>query len=136
MENAAQELPPVAYESPDTRRDLARVIMRLFDHWQLDSRTKLELLGLSPNSRSKLADFASGKTGLPKGRDARDRVAYLLAIHKALRLLYPENPDLRYSWVHRRNGLLNNVAPIDIMREQGLIGIARVARFLDQLRSQ
>ncbi|MEX0732776.1 MAG: antitoxin Xre/MbcA/ParS toxin-binding domain-containing protein [Aquisalimonadaceae bacterium] len=136
MENTAYDLPPVSYDSPDTRRDLARMIMRLFEHWRLDSRTRLELLGMSPNSRSKLSEFTAGKAGLPKGRDARDRVAYLLSIHKALRLLYPENPTLRYDWVNRRNRMLENMRPIDVMREQGLIGIARVARFLDYLRGQ
>lgn len=136
MEALLQEPATVDFDSAEARADLAPMIMRLFEHWGLDSRTRLELLGMSPNSRSKLSAFARGASPLPKGRDTRDRVAYLLAIHKALRLLYPENPRIRYDWVNRRNRLLDNLRPIDVMREGGLIGIARVARFLDHLRGQ
>lgn len=129
-------LEPVSFDDDESRRRLAKMLMQLFEHWQLDNRTKLELLGMSENSRSRLPQFAAGTAALPKGRDIRDRAAYLLAMHKALRLLYPENPKLRYEWVHRRNQVLGNVRPIEIMREQGLIGIARVARLLDHLRGQ
>lgn len=60
-----------------------------------------------------------------------ERAAYLLAIHKALRLLYPENPGLRYDWVNRRNRVFNDRTPLDVMRDEGLPGIAQVARFLE-----
>ncbi|MDD5286061.1 MAG: MbcA/ParS/Xre antitoxin family protein, partial [Desulfuromonadaceae bacterium] len=71
---------------------------------------------------------------LPESRDTLDRVGWLMAIHKALGLLYPYNEDVRYSWVTRRNKAFDNLTPLDVMREQGIIGIARVSRYLDHYR--
>jgi hypothetical protein len=57
-----------------------------------------------------------------------------MSIHKGLGLLYPYNEDVRYSWVNRRNKAFDNLAPLDVMREHGIIGIARVARYIDFYR--
>lgn len=122
------------FESLESRQGLAKMMMRLFEHWGLDSQDRLELLGLSTTSRGLLSKYARGEAGIPKGRDARERVSYLLSIHKALRLLFPRNEQLRYSWVTRRNEAFGNLRPLDVMKEQGLIGIAKVARFLDAQR--
>jgi len=119
--------------SPDARSALAKMIIRLFTHWELSTSDQLELLGLSPKSRGLLARYAKGEA-LPEGRDSLDRVGFLLAIHKSLRLLYPYNPELRYSWVNRRNTAFNNLTPLTVMKEQGIIGLARVARYLDYYR--
>ena len=63
-----------------------------------------------------------------------DRIGWLLSIHKSLRLLYPRNENIRYSWVKRRNQILDSRTPLEVMKKQGLIGIARVSRYLDHLR--
>lgn len=116
-----------------SRKKLATLTIRLFDKWNLSSTEQLGLLGLSPTSRKMLSDYRKGNA-LPNSRDMLDRIGWLLSIHKALRLLYPKNEDIRYSWVKRRNQLLNNERPIDIMQEQGIIGIAKISRYLDHLR--
>ena len=127
--------------SPDlaadaTRRDLARVVAALFAKWELPGDTQLALLGLSPESRKLLAQYRRGERALPNTRDTLDRAGYLLGIHKGLRLLFPEDPALRYGWVRRRNGLLGNRAPLDVMLADGLVGLARIARFVDFQRGQ
>jgi hypothetical protein len=121
----------VSFEDVEVRQRIASTLMRLFERWRLDPNTQLRLLGLSPGSHSSLSAFADGTEALPQRHDTRDRVAHLLTIHKALRLLYPENPELRYDWVNRRNRAFDNLRPIEVMDEQGLAGIARVARFLE-----
>lgn len=115
----------------DTRKKLAKMVMRLFELWGLDTATQLNLLGLSATSRACLSKFRTGLTPLSNNRDTLDRVGWLLAIHKALRLLYPKNPQLRYDWVNRKNTLLNNLKPIEIMQDEGIIGLAKIARYLD-----
>ena len=103
--------------------------------WELPTSDQLNLLGLSETSRSLLSRYRKGEP-LSAGRDVLDRVGWLMAIHKALRLLYPHNPNLLYSWVKRRNAAFGNLTPLEIMRDDGLIGIARVARYLDSLRGR
>lgn len=125
----------VVLESADSRKALATLVIKLFHLWGLNTSDQLELLGLSPKSRAMLSKYDRGEA-LPASRDMYDRVGWLMAIHKALRLLYPRNKDIRYSWVNRRNAAFDNLAPLDVMKEQGIIGIARVARYLDFYRGQ
>lgn len=126
----------VDLESPEARRKLASMLMTLFEHWELDQRSQLNLLGLSEESRSALSKYRKGESPLPKSRDMLDRAGYLLAIHKALRILYPKNPEIRYSWVNRHNKAFDNFTPLEVMQTQGVLGTARVARYLDFIRGQ
>ena len=118
------------------RKVLARALMKLFDQWDLYNAARLNLLGLSEKSRALLPKYRGGEQGLPQSRDALDRAGWLLAIHKALRLLYPENDNLRHSWIKRRNRALDNRTPLDLMTERGLIGVATVSRLLDYQRGR
>ena len=117
----------------EERKKLAKMVTRLFELWGLSTADQLELLGLSRTSRSQLIKYRKGGA-LPSSRDMLDRIGWLLSIHKNLRLLYPQNATIRYSWVNRRNQVLNAQRPLDLMKENGLIGIANVARYLDFLR--
>lgn len=119
-----------------TRRDLARVLVAVFERWGLSTDAQLSLLGLSPESRKLLGLYRRGARALPNQRDALDRAGYLLGIHKGLRLLFPEDQGLRYSWVTRRNQALRSRTPLDVMLEGGLVGLARVARLIDCQRGQ
>ena len=109
------------------------MVTRLFELWELATADQLELLGLSRTSRAQLSKYRKGGA-LPSSRDMLDRIGWLLSIHKNLRLLYPRNENIRYTWVKRRNQILDDQRPLDIMKYQGLIGIARVARYLDYIR--
>lgn len=121
------------FRSLEGRTALAKMVTKLFGLWGLSTADQLELLGLSTKSRAMLSKYAKGDA-LPESRDTLDRVGWLLSIHKALRLLYPHNPEIRYSWVNRRNEVFNNMKPLDVMKEQGIIGLARVSRYLDHYR--
>ena len=120
-------------ESSEARRKLARIVTRLFELWNLSTADQLQLLGLSRTSRAQISRYRNGGA-VPSSRDMLDRIGWLLSIHKSLRLLYPRNQSIRYTWVMRRNRILDDQRPLEIMKHQGLIGIARVARYLDFLR--
>jgi hypothetical protein len=120
-------------ESSEARKKLARMVTRLFELWNITTADQLELMGLSRTSRAQISKYRNGGA-VPSSRDMLDRIGWLLSIHKSLRLLYPRNENIRYTWVKRRNQILNDQRPLDIMTYQGLIGIARVARYLDFLR--
>jgi len=122
--------------SEESRKQLAKLLMNLFERWDLDTSTQLNLLGLSTTSRSLLTPYKKGEKALPNTRDLFDRAGWLLSIHKSLRLLYPYNDKLRNTWIHRKNTVFNNQVPLDIIIEQGIIGLAKVARLLDFQRGQ
>lgn len=126
--------PSVNLDSEESRVKIAKMILVLFEHWQLTQVEQLNLLGMSDQSRSSLDKYKKGEKPFPKNRDLFDRVGYLLAIHKALRLLYPQNSEIRYSWVNRRNKAFDNYSPLEIIQNQGILGFARVARYLDFVR--
>ena len=102
---------------------------------QLDTATQLHLLGLSPTSRALLTRYRHG-AAVPNNRDSLDRIGWLLAIHKALRLLYPHNDSLCYGWVKLRHSAFGHRTALELMVEDGLIGIAKVARYLDWQRGR
>ena len=123
----------ISLEGTDERKKLAKMVTRLFELWNLSTADQLELLGLSRTSRSQLSKYRKGGA-LPSSRDMLDRIGWLLSIHKSLRLLYPRNENIRYTWINRQNKIFNEQKPLDVMKNQGLIGIASVARYLDFLR--
>ena len=125
----------VDLDAPDSRKALAKMVMQLFRLWKISTADQLNLLGLSGNSRAMLSKYTRGEA-VPSTRDMQDRVGWLLSVHKALRLLYPRNEEMLYSWVNRRNEAFDNLAPLAVMKEQGIIGIARVSRYLDFYRGQ
>ncbi len=124
--------PQMGPENEENRRRLTKMVIRLFDHWQLSTADQLELLCLSANSRRMLSQYRKGKA-LPGTRDILDRLGWLLVIHQDLRTLYPENPEICYQWVHERNAYLDNFTPLEIMKKQGFLGIYRVAQLLEHL---
>lgn len=128
--------PQAALRDEQVRRDLARTLAALFARWELTSAEQMLLLGLSPESRKLARAWQRGDQPLPDSRDCLDRAGYLLGIHKGLRLLFPEDEALRFGWVKRRNAALGGQRPLDIMLEEGLIGIARVARLVDFQRGR
>ena len=132
MAQVAQD-PPIDIESSDARKKLALMVTRLFELWKISTADQLELLGLSRTSRAQISKYRNGGA-VPSSRDMLDRIGWLLSTHKSLRLLYPRNEHIRYTWVKRRNKILDDQRPLDIMKSQGLIGVARVARYLDFLR--
>jgi hypothetical protein len=117
---------------PD-RGALARMLTRLFDHWQLDSRDQLAMLGLAAGNRAALNRYRKGAP-LANQRDLLDRAGHLLAIHKNLRLLFPHNRELAYCWMTTRNRAFDNTTPAEVIRERGFSGLLRIRAYLDRAR--
>ncbi len=105
--------------------------MRLFGYWGIARRTQCSLLGIGLTNNNKLRAMEAGATGLPKGRDSYERVSNLLAIHKHLSILYPHNPEIKYGWVNMRNARLCGRTPMEVMVDEGFVGISKIRRFLN-----
>ena len=66
----------------------------------------------------------------PASADLLARAGHLLGIHKALRILFPQDRDLAYQWVSTPNRRFG-ATPLEIMKRHGYEGILAVRRYLD-----
>ncbi len=117
----------------EDRGALARMVMTLFEHWQLSSEEQVALLGLAAGNRATLLRYRKGEP-IGGSRDQYERVGHLLGIHKNLRLLFPQNRELAYRWMKTRNRAFENLTPIDVIREWGFVGLLMVRSYLDRAR--
>lgn len=124
---------PLGELSEADRATLARMIIVLFRHWELAAADQLALLGLSESNRGLLSRYERGDP-LGKSRDLIDRVNLLLAIHKNLRLIFPHNRDLAYSWMSKANLAFDGQSPVQVVRGYGLVGLHFIRAHLDQAR--
>lgn len=113
------------------RQQLTKIVMRLLDEWELSTAEQLTLLGLRETSRNMLSRYRNLESAIPYDQDKLERVGILLAMYKNLYDLFPENENLRKSWIKRENSQLDNSSPLDIMLSNGLFGMAHIMRYLD-----
>lgn len=111
------------------------MLMTLFDHWQLSTSEQLSLLGFSKENRATLSKYRKGQP-LTNDRDKLERAGGLLGIHKSLRLLFPHDRELAYSWMKRPNRAFNGLTPTQLIDQQGMIGIYMVRSYLDSQRGR
>jgi hypothetical protein len=122
--------PSVDLHARDSRERLARMLVELFDHWEVPAADQAVLLGLSTQSRSTLARYRRGEP-LADNADLLARAGHLLGIHKALRLLFPHDRELAYRWVRAPNRRFGGATPLELMKRHGYEGILAVRRYLD-----
>ena len=115
---------PVDAGVAEDRGALARMVMKLLDHWQL-----------STEDRAALGRYRRGEA-IGGSRDQFERVGHLLGIHKSLRLLFPQNLDLAYRWMTTRNRALENRTPVEVIKDQGFAGLLIVRGYLDRARGR
>lgn len=123
--------------SPTRNRDervvLARAVTRLFELWKLTAADQLMLLGLNESNRIALQRYAKGEA-LAANRDLLERVGHLLGIHKALKLLYPHNPEIATAWMASANTMFDGATPIEVARKFGFGGLLMLRGTLDRMR--
>ena len=114
---------------------LAKRVMSLFDHWNLSREDQARLLGLAPRNRSALIRYRKGAR-IGKTRDQYERVGYLLSIHRSLRLLFPNDRDIAYSWMKMRNRAFGGMTPVETINKYGFVGLLMVHAYLDRVLRQ
>lgn len=124
----------VAFNQSDQDRGaLARMVTRAFEHWKLGTEDQLAMLGLATNNRSALGRYRRGEPLAPN-RDLLERAGHVLAIHKNLRLVFPQDRDLAYAWMSQRNKAFGGRTPAEVIKEWGFSGMLMVRAYLDRVR--
>lgn len=124
-------LPPSHHYDVEVRKEFTMLIMRLFDLWRLTPDQKALLLGHSPKTRSTILNYKNGSHPIANNRDLIDRIGHLLAIHKALRILLPENKDLAYQWPTTKNKFFENKTPVEVISDEGFEGLLKVRAYIE-----
>lgn len=125
----------VELNQPVDRSAIAKMLIKMFDLWNMSTEEQLDVLGLSTANRAALTRYRKGEP-IAQSRDMLDRAGYLLAIHKNLRLLFPHNRDLAYAWMRTRNKAFDGRTPVEVIREWGFAGLLTVRAYLDRARGQ
>jgi hypothetical protein len=131
----AKAIAPVETAASEDRGALARMVMKLLEHWRLSTEDQAALLGLAAGNRAALGRYRRGEA-IGSSRDQLERVGHLLGIHKSLRLLFPQNPDLAYRWMTTRNRAFDNRSPVEVIKDQGFAGLLIVRGYLDRARGR
>ncbi len=108
------------------------------DDWACTPKDQITLLGTpSKSSFYRMKDFAEGKADKPPklGRDALERISYIMGIYKALNILLPSERRAA-EWVNKNNShpLFNGRTALDVMRQGRVIDLADIRRYLDAER--
>jgi hypothetical protein len=99
-------------------KSLAKAFWNLVEKYDLSTPDVLIILGKSwdPKTIKKYKDSLS----FPEGdTDVVLRASHLLSIHWSLRVLYPHNRSIVYSWIKTKAAEFNNKSPIQILKESG-----------------
>ncbi len=127
--------PEIVAHSDSDRGAIAKMLMKLFEHWTLNTEEQLDMLGLSLANRAALSRYRKGEP-IAASRDMLERASHLFGIHKNLRLLFPHNRDMAYAWMKTRNRAFDGLTPTDAVRKYGFAGLLMVRAYLDRARGQ
>lgn len=117
--------------STEHRRQLAKMVMKLFDHWGLSRRQQAMVLGYPSHDQWTIHGLRNGRALSPNA-DVMERVGHLLAIHRLLRILFPHQRELAYRWMMTFNAAFGDFAPITLVFGWGLYGLVVLRAYLER----
>ncbi len=118
-----------------TMAALGEAFWNMVKHYALTRSETALLLGINDNRR-RLAELQS-RSAIPEDPDKVQRVGHLIGIHKNLRILFPHNRDVVYSWMKTPSNILGGISPIEYIRQDPVNSLPRLfklRRTLDQIR--
>lgn len=117
--------------SADDRIQMAKQLLQLLDHWGLEARDRIILLGLPENTKPRaLIRYRNGQA-LPDNGELLERAENLLSIQHSLEILFPRSAVMARYWISTENAFFGNRPPLDVMLSGGLAGISGVRQHLE-----
>lgn len=111
-----------------TDADYFETMLDIAERWKLRDRESRQLLGVPERT------FYHWKAGRPHlSADQRDRVSHLANVELALNGIFNDQPMAR-DWVRRPNEAFEERTPLDVMMQDGFVGILRVRTYLQRLQ--
>lgn len=128
VDTAARDFHPAPI-SDDEAAAMFRAVVNLLRLWGVTDEQAGLLLDLPVRTYRRWKGGEIGRID----RDGKARLSNLMAIHKALRIIFRE-PQRAYSWVGKPNSAFGGRSAMDIMLGGELTDLMRVRRYLDAER--
>ena len=106
-----------------------RAVVRLFQLWQITDEQAATLLDMPVRSYRRWKAGEQGRTS----RDGKARLSNLMAIHKALRIIFSD-ASRTYPWIKAINEAFGGRSALDVMLGGELTDLLRVRRYLNAER--
>ena len=127
-------------ENPTSQRDTAgtrplrltgpimfvRILLRT---WRLSQTNAIPLLGLEESDSSYAEDLLNGRVTL-RGRDIKDRIAYLFRIRKTLSALFRDE-EVENEWLREPHDALDGKDPIALLLEGSMENLLLVKEYVE-----
>lgn len=97
--------------------------------WRLDELQAARLLGLDPSDAGHVADVLAGRKAL-KGRDANDRLAYLIQMRTAL-FGWLRDEEAENEWLREAHVALDDQVPMDLLLEGSMENMLLVKEYVE-----
>lgn len=111
--------------------ELTRAVLEVLQDWKISPEDQCRLLGLKAGTAPRqLRRYRLGAP-LPDEPGTWIRVTHLLALHKALRQVFPHSGASADLWVTTPRAKLGHRTPLDLMLAGGIEGIRQMERSLD-----
>lgn len=104
-------------------------VKQLLKTWRLNHDDAAPLLGFEPSDLPYLTDVLAGRAVL-RGRDARDRIAYLLWIRKTLSALH-RSEEAENEWLREPQKILDDKAPMNLLLEGSMENLLLVKEYVE-----
>ena len=116
---------------PDRRRLPSPIwfVEKLLKTWRLSHDDAAPLLGFEPSDLPYVTDVLAGRAVL-RGRDAMDRIAYLLWIRKTLSALH-RNEEAENEWLREPQKILDDEAPMNLLLEGSMENLLLVKEYVE-----
>ena len=106
-----------------------QLLDRILKTWQLGQLEATALLGLEPSDEGYVADVLAGRKHL-KGRDANDRLGYLILMRMALSEWF-RNESVENEWLREPQEVLDGKVPMDLLLEGSMENLLVVKEYID-----
>lgn len=128
VDNSSSQREPDATRQPRLTGPImfVRILLRT---WRLSQTDAIPLLGLEESDSSYAEDLLSGRVAL-RGRDVKDRIAYLFRIRKTLSALFGDE-EVENEWLREPHAALNGKTPMDRLLEGSMENLLLVKEYVE-----
>lgn len=98
-----------------------KLVLRILKNWNIPESEHARVLGMT----FQLLEMYKQEGNYPVAKIELQRLEDILVMHKALMVLFPNNPEFRNGWCTSKNAILGDRRPIDIILMEGTSDIRR-----------